>query len=749
MSRSRAARLGRAALALAALLGGCAREHPEITVLDDARTARIGVMTGTTGEAIARARFPDADVRTFDDVMDAIAAMRAGQLDVTVTGFPAALQVAKSNSDVKVLEEPLEHESTSIALRLTDTALLRSLNLIIDSLRADGTLADLSRRWFKDDLEPYDDPDIPDPSTDVVLRVGVAATREPFSYMDRTGRVTGHDGELARRIGVALGRRIEFVDMKFMALIPALQSGKIDAIITGMTATPERAEKVAFTTSYFANRQVMMVRRAAPGRAAPLRAATDLATQRVGVMTGSAHEVWVIREWPQAQAVQYRGTADVALAVRTGKVDGALFDALPLRELLAGDSSLAILGDPLFTFPLGAGFAERNGALRAEFNRFLAAIRANGTYDEMLARWVDGGGTAVPPIAVERRGPPLVVGVSDVGLPFVGLRDGALVGFDIELARRFAASLGRELRVSNMDFGALIAAVASGKVDVIIASIFITAEREEQIDFSDPYFEMATEVFVRRDRLVGARTSVSDDAARGGFVSRLRTSVESNLIREGRWRLLVDGLGVTVVISLLSTLVGTALGALVCAMRMSARWWAVVPAKVYIAVLRGTPVLVMLMLVFYVVFASVDISPVLVAVIAFGMNFAAYVAEIFRSGVEGIDDGQREAGLAMGFSRVQTFAYIILPQTVRRIIPVYKGEFISLVKMTSIVGYIAVQDLTKASDIIRSRTFDAFFPLVLIAVLYFGIAWVLGQAIDLVERRTDPKGRRAAAGRRA
>jgi polar amino acid transport system substrate-binding protein len=125
------------------------------------------------------------------------------------------------------------------------------------------------------------------------------------------------------------------------------------------------------------------------------------------------------------------------------------------------------------------------------------------------------------------------------------------------------------------------------------------------------------------------------------------------------------------------------------------------------------------------------------------MNFGAYVAEIFRTGIEGVDKGQTEAGLAMGLSRVQTFRLIVLPQTIHRILPVYKGEFISLVKMTSIVGYIAVQDLTKASDIIRSRTFDAFFPLVMVAILYFLIAWILMQSLEYLEQATDPKRRRA------
>jgi len=160
---------------------------------------------------------------------------------------------------------------------------------------------------------------------------------------------------------------------------------------------------------------------------------------------------------------------------------------------------------------------------------------------------------------------------------------------------------------------------------------------------------------------------------------------------------------------------------------------------------RGIPVVVLLMLIFYVVFASLNISPLLVAVLAFGMNFAAYVSEMFRSGIESIDRGQSEAGIAMGFTRAQTFRFIVLPQMIQRILPVYKGEFISMVKMTSIVGYIAVQDLTKASDIIRSRTFDPFFPLIMVAVLYFVIAWVLLQALEYLERNTDPKYRRRKA----
>jgi polar amino acid transport system substrate-binding protein len=226
------------------------------------------------------------------------------------------------------------------------------------------------------------------------------------------------------------------------------------------------------------------------------------------------------------------------------------------------------------------------------------------------------------------------------------------------------------------------------------------------------------------------------------FFSGLANSFHSNIIEENRYLLIVNGLKTTAIIAVLSTVLGTFLGALVCFMRMSRNPLLNLPAKAYIFIQRGTPLLVSLMLMYYVVFASVDINPIPVSIIAFGMNFAAYVAEIYRAGINSIDKGQMEAGIAMGFTKFRTILFIILPQTIRRILPVYKGEFISLLKMTSVVGYIAVQDLTKASDIIRSRTFDAFFPLVMVAILYILISWVVMLALENVERLADPKLRR-------
>ncbi len=480
----------------------------------------------------------------------------------------------------------------------------------------------------------------------------------------------------------------------------------------------------------------------------PLTSIDDLRDKRIAVQIGTVYDIYASRTFPDATVLQYPTYQEVTLAVSTGKVDAGLSDLDTLREVMLVNPDLVPFGKPILSSPVAAGFAKKSVDLRTDFNTFLKGIRQNGVWADMVDRWMTRRSRQMPedlPATASGTKGTLVVGLSSGGFPFAAIQNNELAGFDVELARRFAGHIGKDIRFADQEFSGLIAALVSGKIDVIIADMFVTEERQKQIDFSDPYFEQESVAFTVKSRTVVSDETAATETGRASFFERLRSSFYSNIVHEQRYLLIWDGLKTTAFIAVLATLFGTALGAVVCYMRMSSRALLQVPARMYISILRGIPVLVLLMLIFYVVFASVNISPVLVAVLAFGMNFAAYVSEIFRAGIQAVDKGQSESGIAMGFTRTQTFGFIILPQMIQRILPVYKGEFISLVKMTSIVGYIAVQDLTKAGDIIRSRTFDAFFPLIMVAVLYFVISSILVQALEYLERSADPKYRRRQA----
>ncbi|MEY3746891.1 MAG: hypothetical protein RL194_350, partial [Pseudomonadota bacterium] len=706
---------------------------------------RIGVLMGSVHDRYVKSSYPQAPLLQYQTTADVVLALKAGKVDAALFDEEPLRVILRTEptlaeSGERVLPSPL-----GVGFK-KGSPLRDRFNSFLAELKASGQYDDMVARWITRGETAM--PEIPLDGNGGVLVVATSNDGLPFGAV-KDNQSAGFDIELVSRFAAAEGKTLQIAIMDFGSLIAAAASGKADMIISSIYITEERQKQIDFSDPYFHTGSRFAVRKAnlpAPATiAGKLTRPGDLQKSSIGVLLGSVHDTYALEHFPQAEVKQYKSPSDLILAVKSQRVDAAIYTRETLIDILRDDAELALLGDSLQEYPIGMGFNQNNDALREQFNRFLKDIRQNGVYDDMVERWLKRGETSMPKIENAADKGVLVVGnVSDKGLPFTIVQDNRLIGFDIELTDRFGAWLGKRVEYADMEFGNLIAAVSSNKIDMIASTLMLTEERKKKVDFSDPYYALGANFFTLQSRIASA-ASAKQPAAAPGFFASVAESFESNILHEKRYLLIWDGLKTTIVISVLATLFGTLLGALVCAMRMSPRTLLNLPARIYINVLRGMPVLVLLMLIFYVVFASVNISPVLVAVIAFGMNFGAYVAEIYRAGIQGIDRGQSEAGISMGFTRLQTFLYIVMPQTIQRILPVYKGEFISLVKMTSIVGYIAVQDLTKASDIIRSRTFDAFFPLVMVAILYFLISWVLMLALEYLERRTDPRHRRRKA----
>ena len=224
------------------------------------------------------------------------------------------------------------------------------------------------------------------------------------------------------------------------------------------------------------------------------------------------------------------------------------------------------------------------------------------------------------------------------------------------------------------------------------------------------------------------------------MMDNFTASFYQNFIEDDRWKYITDGLFNTLRITFFAVLIGIFLGFLIAVVRSTydkTHKLGVLNAlcKVYLTVIRGTPVLVQLLIIYFVVFGSVKIDKTLVAVIAFGINSGAYVAEIFRSGIMSIDNGQFEAGRSLGFNYPQTMFYIVMPQAFKNVLPALGNEFIGLLKETSVAGYIAIQDLTKCADIIRSRTYSAFMPLIAAALIYLVLVMVFTFFVQKLERR--------------
>lgn len=421
-------------------------------------------------------------------------------------------------------------------------------------------------------------------------------------------------------------------------------------------------------------------------------------------------DITLFRVNTEADGIQAlrQGIADVHVT------DEVAFTAQMRREL---GIKLAFRGEERFD----VAFAVRKGnnELREEMNRFILESRASGNLDAILAHWLEG--TPAPEIdrgEISEDATPLrcVTAINMAPICYVG-EGGAWMGMDADILQRFAAWSGRPFEMKFQDFGAAMVALSTGQCDVVNACLYVTEERKQSVDFTEPYYLCRGGYFVID----------KEDAAVIGFGDRLR----SNLITEGRWRLITDGLWITLVITVFSILLGTMLGAGVCAMLRSRRKWVRKTVEVYGALIQGIPTLVLLLIMFYVVLAGAGLSGTIVAIITFALCFAWSSGSIFSSAISSVPKGQTEAGLSLGFTPLRTFTGIVFPQALQKALPLYTGECVALLKSTSIVGYIAIMDLTRASDLIRSRTFDALIPLLVVTIAYFVLAWLIRLLFNL------------------
>lgn len=712
----------------------------KIKTIDDIKNGRIGVLLGSIHDTYATKNFPDAEICQYQNVSDLILAVNSDKVDGAFMDHSNVSEILSKNAELGVLAANVFTVDIAAGFNMENDKLREEFNSFLKEIKSNGIYDELIDRWIAQSEGEM--PVIEGKNSNGILRVGVVSDiGHPSSFL-KDGVLIGLDIELAKRFAAFIGKEFVPVDLPFGSMLASLSTNKIDLATCSLMISDERKKQIDFSDPYYASGVSVIAQKKnmVSSDIGKMSKLDDIADKKIGIFSGTVHDAFIAKTYPKAKVSLFESTPDLVLSVTGGKIDVALLDLVTARLILKRNPELGILSEDLLDTPLGVGFNKKNPALREEFNNFLKEIRQDGTYDKMHKRWLmdDPEVAVMPPFKNSTSGKKLVVGVSVDDLPYVAYMKNDFVGFDIEMIRYFAERRNYNLKIVTLEFPTLIASLAAGKTDMITDGISINEERAKQIDFSDSYAEFKTAVIVPIKNMSGF-IGEKNKKAELSFWKKIKESFENNIVREQRYLLIINGLKVTIFISIFAALVGTLLGGLVCYMRMSKRKFLSATAKVYISILRGTPVLVLLMIIYYIVFASVNINPVVVSILAFGLNFAAYVSEMFRTSIESIDHGQKEAGIAGGFTKIQTFVYIILPQAMRHALPVYKGEFISLVKMTSIVGYIAVQDLTKASDIIRSRTFDAFFPLIMAAVVYLILAWLLTWALGYIEISVDPK----------
>ena len=697
----------------------------------DFKDKKIGVQLGTTGDIYATDFEDDgtAKVERFNKAADAIQALRQQKLDCVILDEQPALQFVKVNKDIRILPKEFTLEDYALCIKKGNKELLNKVNAALQKLRSDGTIDKIITNYIGAEHEqgkfPYIKKDVQRKGT---LTVATNAEFPPYEFV-KDNKIVGIDMDIMQAVCDELGTEMKIENMKFDSIIASVNAGKADIGAAGMTVTEDRLKNVDFSDKYTTSKQVVIVYHEKKDE---IESADDLDGTKIGVQLGTTGDIFATEyeEKGVATIERYNKAADAIQALKQKKIDCVLLDEQPAKSFVAANDDIKIVSEEFSEEEYAICLKKGNTELKNKLNEALKKLKNDGTIASIIKNYIgtddEVGKTPYQKKDVTRSGV-LTVATNAEFPPYEYVTNAGIVGIDMDIMQAICDELGMELRIDNMKFDSIIAAVETGKADVGAAGMTVTEDRLKSIDFTDSYTVSKQVIIIYNQQKANEGLSFGE-------------KLKLNFVDNDRWRYLLDGLGTTMLITLLSIAVGLLLGTLIAVVRTVHDQNGKLKilnfiCKLYLTIIRGTPAVLQLLIIYYGIFSSVNVSKVLVAVVAFGLNSAAYVAEVIRSGINAVDKGQFEAGRCLGLSYKLTMSKIIMPQAFKNMLPALLNEFISLLKETAICGYIALQDLTMGGDIIRSQTFDAFLPLIAVAIIYLIIVIILTRIVTTLERR--------------
>lgn len=460
----------------------------------------------------------------------------------------------------------------------------------------------------------------------------------------------------------------------------------------------------------------------------------DLDGRNIGVQTAVLYEELIQDRVPKSSFQYYTMPNDMIMALTSGKIDAYLIEEVSYGVQKKHHPELTVIEEPAgyINATCIIGNNSKKDRLLRELNEFIADSRESGLLDELYDYWIadfDPDTDTCDTTGFTGENGTISIAVEGGYEPFSFISNGSISGFDVDFICRFARAYGYTPEFFEVPFEAIAPGVETGKYDIGM-NIVVSEERNETGTLSDVYYSTPIRLVI-----------LGDSESNLSFFEKLAQSFHKTFIRESRWKLFVQGAGETILITVSSIIAGTILGFGIYMLCRHGNVFTNSLTNLFLWLIHGMPTVLLLMILYYIVFGSSRLSGMWVSVVGFSLMFACSMIDMLRVGYNAIGRGQHEASTALGYSDKQSFFRILLPQAAQHFLPIYRNEVVTLIKETSVVGYIAVLDLTKISDLVRSRTYEAFFPLILTAIMYFVIAAVLTKLVTMVENGINPKRR--------
>ena len=460
----------------------------------------------------------------------------------------------------------------------------------------------------------------------------------------------------------------------------------------------------------------------------------DFSHKKIGIQTGTLYENFVYELIPESEIEFYTDPNAMLLALSQGKLDAYVTDKGAALFEQQQYPQIKFYKEPLQIVPISIGIGEtpQKDLLISQINEFINNSDKNGVLNDLETYWVDNYNedkNATDKSGITGENGVIVVGMEGNYVPFSYFNNQEPEGYDVDFIYRFCREYGYEPVIEMMDYDALSPALSSGKCH-LATNIIYDEERNESVSLSRPFYNSKV--------IIGYFTNSTNNAF---SIQKIYDSFNKTFIKDSRWQQFINGAIVSLIISASSIILGTIFGLIlyiIC--RKGPKILNAIVDKVS-WIVEGTPTVLLLMIFYFIIFGNVNIEKIIVAIIVFSLILTISMFSMLKSGEIAVGGGQLEAALSQGFSDFKAYILIVLPQSAIHFLPQYCSELVSLIKETSIVGYIAILDLTKVSDMIRGRTFEPFFPLISTAVIYFILSWLLTLAAKKLHKSLSPETR--------
>ena len=690
---------------------------------------RIGVSLGSLAEATAQ-NYLRATTVSYVNYSAGIEDIRRGRIDGYMTDLVSLnlISMMPENRDLIVHVVPSYIFNLPMGAFSTNQDIINRFNLFLVDMERRGILSEMQNRWFSSN--PDLDAEIVSANVsgrNGVLRVATCGDRPPYSFLGVNGRLNGYSVELARLFAAHEDMIIRFSDMEFSSLIPFVMAGRADIGLANVSITEERRRSVIFSEPIWHDTfGIISLREEVDieDNISDTAISTPFLGQRIGAMYGTIFD-GMISEKVRGIPVYYYDYDLAVVDFSTGRINGfMMFESIARIMSVLSENPIEIYElYPKELFTAHTSAISSNPEIINSFNRFIENITNDETIIDIQYRWIgnpQSGFYELPEIPEREENGILRLVTTGKTRPFSFYnRDGELVGFGIEIAKRYAASMGMGLEVILMSLNEITDFIGSGKADIGIDVFHSNYITEGNLLFSDPIYEdnaVIISLLFHQDEKENQLSAI---------LSWFKEGIKTNFIIDNRWKLLLEGFRITVMVAMISQILGTLLGFLIAYLMSLKNVFLRSIGNIYYEFINRIPIVVLLLLTFYVIFARTSFSNIQIAILVFTMLSSVEVVKVLKKSFAKVYEGEKEAARSLGFSVYKTYIKIVYPQVLHHAIADYTRGFIYLLKTTAILGYIAIMDLTRAAELIRSRTFDPFFPLVFATLIYFILISIL------------------------